>query len=55
MDTERLKELSSCQGCEHLYTLTGECRPFWFMSGIKTEDFECPKGVRQPQQEYAKE
>ena len=55
MDKELLeKEFSPCKDCPHWYSLTGECRPNWFLKGQKT-DFECPKNVRRPQQEYVKE
>lgn len=48
MDSELLEnEFSPCDGCDWLYKLTNECK--------KPRDIDCPKNVRRPQQEYAKE
>lgn len=47
MDTEELNQIPDCKKCNWWYDVVGECQ--------KPSDVDCPKGVRQPQQEYAKE
>lgn len=47
MDTELLESIPDCKECQWWYDTYGECR--------KPSDMDCPRGVRQPQQEYAKE
>ena len=54
MDTEVLNAIPDCKNidkkgnpCQWWYETSGECR--------KPSDVDCPKGVRQPQQEYAEE
>jgi len=49
------KEFSPCKDCPHWYDLIGKCWPNWFMKDRDKMDFECPKQVRRPQQEFAKE
>lgn len=55
MDSEILKEISSCNGCPHWYTVEGRCWPNWRFRDRESMDFECPKDVKRPQQEFAKE
>ena len=47
MDTEVLNQIPDCKTCNWWYDLLGVCE--------KPKDVDCPKGVRQPQQEFAKE
>lgn len=55
MDTDKLKELSPCEGCPHWYDIEGCCRPNWFMPGGNPGDFECPRDVHHPRQEVAED
>lgn len=43
MDSDILNSIPDCKECDWWYDVVGECR--------KPSDIECPKGVRQPQQE----
>lgn len=45
LDSDVLNSIPDCKECKWWYDPPGECK--------KPGDIECPKGVEQPQQEYA--